>query len=143
MAIKQVSVFLSDEPGMLSDLTGVLADNDINIHAFSVAEGRDYGIVRLITESTTETVSVLEGAGYVCSLTDVIAVAVREEVGSMHKLLQEVADAGINLNYSYAFTTHDGAGAYMVARVEDPAKAEEALRERGIATLGESAVANL
>lgn len=143
MAIKQVSIFLSDEPGTLADLTGVLADNDINIHALSVADARDFGIIRLITENVTQTVAVLEEAGYVCSITDVLAVGVRSEVGSMHKLLEKISDAGVNIDYSYAFTTHAGSGAYMVARVEDVMHAEKELIARGVEVLDDGSLKQL
>lgn len=48
MTIKQLSVFLENKTGRINDVTKTLAKYDINMHAFSMAESTDFGILRLI-----------------------------------------------------------------------------------------------
>lgn len=143
MAIRQVSVFLNDTPGTLADLTGILMQNDISLRALNVADARDFGIVRLITDDPDATVAAFEDVGYVCSIRDVLAFAISDKAGAMHELLKALGDAGVNIDYSYAFTTTREHHAYMVARVRDVEAAEKALEGTAVSLLDSSEVANL
>lgn len=129
--IKQISVFLDDRPGTLADLAKVLEQNNVDMRALSVADAKDFGIVRMLVDDDQAAIRTLEEAGYVCMLTDVIAVGVEDTPGGFSAVLQVLGDLDVNIDYSYTLTTHSVGKAYMVARVSDTGRAVRELSERG------------
>ena len=133
MSIKQISVFVENKPGALYGLTGVLAQNGVDLRALSLAETSEFGIVRIIVDNLYQATTVLKDAGYVHSLTPVVGVAIPDVPGGLNKVLQVLTDAQVNVEYMYAFLGgKDVSHAYMIFRVEDPAAAEAALTKQGI-----------
>ena len=132
MAIKQISVFLENRPGQLDAMTKVLADAGITLRALSLAETKDFGIVRIIVDDVYETATVLKDNDYVSSRTPVVAVQIPDVVGGLNKVLTALTAADVNLEYMYsALAGGEGGNAYMILRVEDTKRAEEALRSAG------------
>ena len=132
MAIKQISVFLENKPGKLDAMTKILADAGITLRALSLAETKDFGIVRIIMDDVYETATVLKDNDYVSSRTPVVAVMIPDVVGGLNKVLTALTAADVNLEYMYsALAGGEGGNAYMILRVEDTKKAEEALRSAG------------
>lgn len=132
MAIKQISVFLENKPGMLDAMTAVLANAGISLRALSLAETKDFGIVRMIVYDVYETATVLKDNEYIFSMTPVVAVMIPDVVGGLNKVLAALAKAQVNLEYMYSTLAGKESGnAYMILRVEDVKKAEEALRAGG------------
>ena len=132
MSVKQISVFLENKPGALKDLTGVLADNGIDMRAFSLAETSDFGIARIIVDDTYKTTTVLRDAEFIHSVSTVIAVIIPDVPGGLDKVLAVLADCDVNVEYMYAFLGKKDGSAYMVFRVTDEQKAERALNGKGI-----------
>ena len=132
MTVKQISVFLENDAGRLAALTDVLDENGIDMRALSVAETRDFGILRLIVNDSYKTATVLKDAGYICSITPVLAVAIPDEPGGLNKVLGILGKNKINLEYTYAFISRKKELAYMVFRVEDNEKAIEVLSKNNI-----------
>ena len=133
MSIKQISVFVENKPGALYALTAVLAQGQIDMRALSLAETKDFGIVRLIVNDLYKTTTLLKDAGYVHSLTPVVGVAIPDVPGGLNRVLQVLTDAKVNVEYMYAFLGgKDVDHAYMIFRVEDNEKAAAALSSRGI-----------
>ena len=136
MSIKQISVFVENRPGALYGLTGVLAQNQIDMRALNLSETSDFGIARIIASDVYKATTVLKDAGYVNSITPVLAVAIPDVPGGLNKVLQVLTDAQVNVEYMYAFLGgHDVDRAYMIFRVADEGAAEAALAARGIRTL--------
>ena len=79
MSIQQISVFLENRPGTLNEMTRALAEGGVNLRAISLAETKDFGIVRIIVDDVYDTATVLKENGYISSLTPVIAVRVPDE----------------------------------------------------------------
>ena len=132
MAIHQISVFLENKPGTLDAMTGVLAKADIDLRALSVAETKDFGIVRMIVEDVYETATILKDNGYINSLTPVIAVLIPDEVGGLHSILKTLTIAQVNVEYMYASLSGKAEDkAYMIFRVAETERAENALRRAG------------
>ena len=132
MAIKQISVFLENQPGMLDAMTKVLADAGITLRALSLAETKDFGIVRMIVGDVYETATVLKDNEYVCSMTPVVAVMIPDVVGGLNKVLAALTAEKVNLEYMYSTLAGKADGnAYMILRVEDTRKAEAALKAAG------------
>ena len=127
MAINQISVFLENKPGQLAEFTRLLEQNQIDMRALSIAETQDFGILRLIVDDPYDTVNVAKDAGYICAVTPVLAIEIPDKPGSLVKMLSALGEAGINVEYTYAFITRKKDVAYMVFRVNDPEKATRVL----------------
>ena len=144
MSMKQISVFVENKPGALYALTAVLAQGQIDMRALSLAETKDFGIVRLIVNDLYKTTTLLKDAGYVHSLTPVVGVAIPDVPGGLNKVLQVLTDARVNVEYMYAFLGgKDVDHAYMIFRVADDKAAETALASRGIQVLDQEQVERL
>ena len=132
MTVKQISVFLENKPGKLAAFTEVLRQNNINMRAMSIAEAPDFGIARIIVDDSYDAVCVLKEAGYVFSITPVLAVGIPDEAGSLFRILNILGENGINVEYTYAFTSRAKDRAYMIFRVADNDKAIEVLSQHNI-----------
>lgn len=143
MTVKQISVFVENKPGKLSELTEVLRRNSIDMRALSIAEAEDFGVVRIIVNDSYNTACVLRDAGYVLSITPVLAAAIPDEPGGLAHILEALGEAGINLEYTYAFLSRQKGLAYMIMRVGDNEKAIEALSQKGIRLFCQHEIANM
>ncbi len=143
MSVKQISVFLENRPGSLLEMTRVLAEKGVDMRAFSLAESSDFGIARIIAGDVNKTTAVLREAGYVNNVTPVIAVAVPDAPGGLNRALGVLSDAGVNVEYMYAFVGGDSDSAYMIFRVADEAKAANALHSAGIRLVEQEELANM
>ena len=144
MSMKQISVFVENKPGALYALTAVLAQGQIDMRALSLAETKDFGIVRLIVNDLYKATTLLKDAGYVHSLTPVVGVAIPDVPGGLNRVLQVLTDAKVNVEYMYAFLGgKDVDHAYMIFRVADDKAAEPALASRGIQVLDQEQVERL
>mgnify|MGYP001024589764 FL=1 len=143
MTVKQISIFVENKPGKLAELTEYLNQSSIDMRALSIAEAQDFGIVRIIVDDAYKTSCVLKEAGYVASITPVVAIEMPDEPGSLFRILKILGDGGVNLEYMYAFLTRKQSTAYMVLRVEDNEKAIEILSKNGIHTICQEALSNL
>lgn len=129
MRTKQVSVFVSNEPGRLVDMLKPLADNHINIEALSVADSADFGIVRMVVSDTEAAVRTLRDAQYTARVNEVLDYEMPNVPGGLLKAVVEpLAEAGINVEYFYAFTESHAGRARVVLKVNDIDKAERVLR---------------
>ena len=137
MTVKQISVFVENKPGQLAEFTRVLNEHKIDMRALSIAETPDFGILRVIVDDAYETACVLKEAGYVFQITPVLAAEIPDQPGSLYLVLEALAQAGINLQYTYAFITRKKDSAYLIFRVEDNEKAVEVLNQNGVKLIGE------
>lgn len=117
MSIKQISVFVENRQGALTDVCNVLADNNINMHALSLADTQDFGILRIIVENPEKAAEILRIAGFTCKLTPVVAVKMKDAPGGMASVIKFISDEGISIEYAYAFLSHKQGVAYMVFRI--------------------------
>ncbi len=137
MSVKQISVFLENRPGCLHEMTKALAEAKIDLRGLSLAETSDFGIVRLIVDDVAGTATTLRDAGFVASLTDVLAVEVPNVPGGLNSVLEVLNGAGINVEYMYAILGNKKSDtAYMIFRVNDNAKASSSLTASGIKIMG-------
>lgn len=133
MSVKQISVFLENKPGALHKMTGVLAENNVDMRALSVAETNDFGIVRLIVNNVYEATTVLKDAGFIHNVTSVLCVAIPDTPGGLHQVIEVLEEQKINIEYMYAFLGgQKSQHAYMIFRVHDRKIATAALRAKGI-----------
>lgn len=135
MHIQQLSIFLEDRSGRLTELTRILAENDVNIIALNLAETTDYGIVRMVVGRPVLAKEALEKAGFSIGLTDVACVNMADEPGALHQVLKVLTEAGFNVDYMYAFSNNDVALA--VIRAENIPGVTDLLEEQGMKLLSQ------
>lgn len=143
MTVKQISVFVENKPGQLSEFTKLLEKNNIDLRALSIADTEDFGILRVIVDDSYKTVCMLKEEGYVCSVTPVLAVEIPDRPGSLVGVLDALADGGVNLEYTYAFLARKKNSAYMIFRVTDNERAAEVLKQKGIKPICQDELAGL
>jgi hypothetical protein len=136
--IKQISVFVENKPGRLAAVTEVLKQNNINIRAFTIADAGDFGIIRMVVDKTEEAYQALREAGFTVRMTNVLAVEVEDKPGSLHNIAKALGDAGVNIDYVYAFTSEEHK-ALIIFRVDDNEKAKKILENLGVLFKGEIA----
>lgn len=138
MSVKQISVFIENQPGKLAEATRYIADNGINLRAMSIADTKDFGILRIICDEPETAAEKLRSGGYITNLTEVLAVGIKDAPGSLAGILEIISGAGVSVEYTYAFLGTRMAGAFMIFRVDDNAKAAAALAAEGIKTAEQS-----
>ena len=144
MNIKQISVFLENKPGALAAMTAEIAKHHIDLRALSLAETKDFGIVRIIVNRVYDAATVLKDAGYVYSITPVLGVAIPDAPSGLSNVLAVLEEANINIEYMYAFLGgKNSPNAYMIFRVEDAAAAAAVLGAKGIKTVMQDEIENL
>lgn len=132
MKINQLSLFVENRPGQLRMVTRILAENNVDIRSLSLADTQQFGILRLIVDDHDKARSVLEAAGCVVNVTQVLAVEVPDRPGGLDALLAVLEDAGITVEYMYAFTNCRGDSAVLFFRFEDIDTALAVLEKGGI-----------
>ena len=125
MTIKQLSVFLENKTGRINEVTKILGKHDINMHAFSMAETTDFGILRLIVSEVDKAVEILREENFAVMLTDVVCISCSNVAGSLSAILEQLAEKEIFIEYMYAFA--DGDKANVVIRPNDINKCVEVL----------------
>ena len=136
MKIHQLSLFLENKPGRLSEPCRVLADAGINILTLSLADTQQFGIMRLIVREWTKAKEVLEKAGFVVNVTEVVATEVADKPGGLANVLSIMEGGGVNIEYMYAFTVRSGDKAVLVFRFDNPDAAIELLKAKNINVVG-------
>ena len=130
MKITQISSFIENRPGRLHAACAALADKGVNIHTLSLADTAEFGILRLIVSDPAAGKAVLDAAGYVTRMTDVVAVEVPDDAGGLAHILAQADVAELNIEYMYAFSTAPGRSAVIVIRFTNPDRAIEELSRR-------------
>lgn len=143
MQIQQLSIFIENKPGRLAEITEVLANAEVDIRAISVADTSDFGILRVIVDRPKEAVLVLREHGMTVSLTNVLAVGISDEKGTFAKVIRVLSNAGVDVEYIYAFVSRDQGKAYVIIRTDKSARAAEVLVENGVELLTAEALYNM
>jgi len=136
MKLQQVSVFLENKPGRLSIPCKALADAGIHLLMLSLADTQQFGILRLIVRDWQRAKEVLEKAGCVARVTEVVAIEVADRPGGLAGVLEIIEQAGVNIEYMYAFTFRSEDKAVLVFRFDDPDQAIEILQAKGVNVIG-------
>ena len=127
MLIKQISIFVENKPGRLSNITNILKQNDIDIRALSIADTKDFGILRLIVNDPDKACNVLKGAECTVTITDVLAVGISDEPGGLSVVMNTLYNNAISVEYMYAFAQGDTA--HVVIRPSNVERCMEILNK--------------
>ncbi|MCL1793472.1 MAG: hypothetical protein FWG34_06355 [Oscillospiraceae bacterium] len=134
---KQITVFIENKPGRLAQVTECLSEANINLHALSIADTSDFGIVRLVVSDAGRAMEILRAKGFMTQATDVVAIATGHRPGSLHKILCELEAFEISIEYMYAFASRlKEYDAIVILRFDDQDAAIKKLKGSGIRILG-------
>lgn len=128
MRIKQVSVFVENKPGRLLDVLEVLEKAQINIHALSISESGEFGIVRMILPNAEKGQESLRQAGFTTRTNTILSYSMPDVPGGLlNRVVKPLANAGVNLKYFYGYTDPSTTQSMVALKPDDLDKAEEAL----------------
>jgi hypothetical protein len=132
MIIRQISIFLENRSGRIYDIVNMLGAEKINIHALSMADAADFGVMRLIVDDVDKAVQCLNLNDVSFKLTSVIAVEVPDRPGGLAQIMQKCAAANINVEYMYSMPGRKENCATMIIRTENTDKTIATLEEHGL-----------
>lgn len=135
MKVDQISVFLENKPGTLAEVTRILGEAGVNIRALSLADTKDFGILRLIVNDNEKAREVLDQKGFTVRKTEVVAVEVPDRPGGLADILKILAEANINVEYLYAFVQQSGENAIIIFRFDETDRAIAVLSEKKVRIL--------
>ncbi len=142
MFAKQLTVFIENRTGRLSEVLSVLRENNVNIISMSLADTTEYGLLRLIVDNAQIGKERLNEKGFSSLLSDVSIIKIPHEVGSLQLLLKAIDEKGVNIEYMYGLSV-DSDKAYVVLKASNTELIDKILAERGIQTLSCADLANL
>ena len=132
MKIKQLSVFLENKPGHMSAICNRLAEANISILTLSLADTQQFGILRLIVGDWERAMKLLQEAGCVVRIAEVVATEIDDRPGGLAYILGILEEANVNIEYMYAFTFHKADKAILVFRFDNPDAAVQILQDKGV-----------
>jgi hypothetical protein len=130
--IKQISLFVENKPGRMAKVSKTLSDANVNIRALTIAEAGDFGVIRMVVDDPEKGYKVLKDNGFTVSTTEVLAVEMKDTPGGLYTIVNTLGESSVNVDYAYAFVTAKAQKAMLILRVDDIAKAREALGAKGI-----------
>ena len=125
--IRQISVFVENQPGSMMNVTSVLTETGVNIRAISTFDTPEFGIMRLVVDDPVSAKNSLTAKGFVTRVSNVIGVELKDEQGNLNQMLKILADGKINIDYIYSFVIREGKAPVMVFHTDDFEQAEKVL----------------
>lgn len=143
MKVEQISIFVENKSGRLAEVADILARNNINIRALSLADTADFGIFRLILSDPEQATVLLRSNGFTVAKNEVVAVQVPDSPGGLAGILASLTGKNVNVEYMYAFVRKNSGEAVLIFRFDETEKAIETLRQAGVAILTHEEVRQL
>ncbi len=140
MAIRQISMFVENKKGALAHVLKQFSDNGIGLRAMTIADTRDFGILRVIVDDIEGAEKALHDAEIVYSVNEVIAAEAADVPGGLASVLNFLMDEGIDIEYTYAFVVESGDRACAILRVSDVVAGEEVLSKAGVPLVTEDEI---
>jgi len=134
--IRQISIFSENRPGRLASIAQALGEENVNILAFSIAEANGFGVVRALVDHPEKAYEKLTSCGFNVAFTDVIAVQMKDKPGGLFEIAKVLGDAGVNIEYSYAYSGKKAA--VLILRVDHIDDAIEKIQKSGATLLERS-----
>ena len=142
MLAKQLTIFIENRSGRLSEVLNVLKENNVNILSLSLADTTEFGLLRLIVDNAAMGKEKLTENGFSSLLSDVSIIQIPHKVGSLQELLRIIDENGVNIEYMYGLSI-EASKAYVVLKASNTEKLEKILEENGILTISTEELANL
>ena len=141
--VRQISVFLENRPRTLAEALKLVKGSMINIRAMSLADTKDFGILRMIVNDTEKAVESLKSSGYAVTVTEVVAISIPDSPGQLSRVLDLLGAKDVNIEYLYAFIGKSDMSVSFVIRVDDVENASAVLADNGVIQLTEHDVATM
>lgn len=141
--VRQISVFVDNKPNRLAGVMKLLKESGINLRALSLADTKDFGILRIIVNDTNKAVRLLKEAAYAVTVTEILAISIPDSPGQLSRVLDILGADGVNLEYLYAFIGKSDRSVSFVIRVDDNIHAADSLTRGGIIQLTENDIAEM
>ncbi|GAB6394647.1 MAG: acetolactate synthase [Bacteroidales bacterium] len=141
MTVNQISIFLENKYGKLSEILSLLADENIRIIAATIADTSEFGIMRLIVSDAQKAYHLLKNSNVSVTITDVLAVVTGSNTGSLAQTISCFTQAGLSIEYMYCFSIHGKA--ILILRTNNREAAREAVRRQKMEYLCEKDIAAL
>lgn len=141
--VRQISVFVDNKPNRLAGVMQLLKESGINLRALSLADTKDFGILRIIVNDTDKAVRLLKEAAYAVTVTEILAISIPDSPGQLSRVLDILGADGVNLEYLYAFIGKSDRSVSFVIRVDDNIHAADTLTRGGIIQLTENDIAEM
>ena len=141
--VRQISVFVDNKPNQLAGVMKLIKDSRINVRALSLADTKDFGILRMIVNDTDKAVETLKSASYAVTVTESGAISIPDSPGQLSRVLDILGSRNVNLEYLYAFLGKSDRAVSFVIRVDDNDNASAALTDSGIIQLTENDIAEM
>jgi hypothetical protein len=142
MFAQQLTVFIENRAGRLSEVLGVLKEHGVNIISLSLADTTEFGLLRLIVNNASLGKEKLSERGFSSLLSNVSIIEVPHKAGSLQSLLKVIDENGVNIEYMYGLSVESDS-AYIVLKASDSEKVDSILAQNGIRTLDNDALATL
>jgi hypothetical protein len=143
MKITQISIFLENRKGRLSDVCSLLGANDVNIRALTIAETESFGVLRIVVDKSDVAIKLLRDNHFVANFTDVVAIEVPDKPGGLASILKVFAENDVNIEYMYGFVEKFSDKALLVMRFEDTDFAQQILAKHNIRAVAEKDIKGL
>lgn len=135
MLVNQIAVFLENRKGRIGDFARVLANENIDLISMSIADTKEFGILRAITSDNTKAVKALKDAGFTVTSSDLIGIEVADEPGSLSKVLDILGDGGVDIEYLYSYSKYGDNNAVIMLKVSDVEHAIKVITEAQVKML--------
>jgi len=135
MTVEQLSVFVENKPGKLVEALEALGDAKVDLRALSLADTSDFGILRIIVDKPEKALEVLSDAGFLVKSNEVLAIVIGDRPGGLASVVRLLSEAGVDIEYTYAFVAHSSDSAYVIVRVDNNDAAVKILKTSGITML--------
>jgi len=130
MTVRQLSIFLENKSGRVTEVLDALGSEKIRIHAMTIADTSEFGILRMVTSDPDKSLNLLKNRGFSVNLTDVLAISTPAEAGRFAQILQCFSSEKISIEYMYAFSI--GKTAYLILRTDDSNRALDVVAKNGL-----------
>ena len=132
---RQISIFAENKKGAMHKLTMILQEAGINMSSLVANDSAEFGIARVLCDKPDEALARLTEAGYMCRIDNVLCVEIADEVGSLNRLLGDIHNANVNIDYMYVALSTENGKALGVLRVPEIELVESMLTDKGYTTL--------
>ena len=138
--VKQVAVFMENRKGRSGELTKVLKKNNIDLVTLSIADTKDFGILRCITRDNARAEQALRAAGFTVTTTELIGVEVADKPGRLAEVTELLEENDVNIEYLYSFARQSVGTGIILFKVDNEALALKALKDKGVKILEEAII---
>jgi hypothetical protein len=137
---KQLNIFVENRPGRLTSITGILSESGLNIRAFTIQDRGDFGLMKLIVDKPQQAYLVLADRGFACALKDIVAIAIDDKPGNLHKLTSVLLEHEVNVLDAHGFVVEPdkrGICCLEVENIKDNESLKQLIEKEGFTVLGE------